>query len=143
MTIDHPLEGLPAQELVRIDGYEVHSDTGDKIGYVDLIFVDHATGTPEWLGVWRDGPGGGRRTIMPVRRARQVGGEVHVPWTTELVERAPAYHEGLLHDKPKDVHITSDMEEAAYALYGVEPITAPPADVAEHRIRPAGSSREG
>jgi hypothetical protein len=120
MTVERSLEGLPVEELVKVDGYEVHTADGEKAGYVDLIFADQASGVPEWLGVWNGHTTfGEHRSIMPVAGARQVGGEVHVPWTKDQIAQAPAYHEGFLHDKPHDVQITREMEDAAYALYGV------------------------
>jgi hypothetical protein len=134
MTIERSLEGLPAGELVKVDGYEVHAADGQRAGYVDLIFADEASGLPEWLGVWSGLPFG-RRTIMPVHGARQVGAEVRVPWSKEQIEQAPHYHEGPLHDKPEDVHITREQEQDAYALYGVEPLAPAPAEVYVYRFR--------
>ena len=134
MTIERSLEGLPVEELVKVDGYEVHGPDGRRAAYIDLIFVDDASGVPEWFGVWNGLPGGWR-TIMPIVGARQVGPEVHVPWTKEQIERAPQYHEGPFHDDPREVRITREMEEEAYADYGVEAITAPPAGVYVYRFR--------
>jgi hypothetical protein len=133
MTVERSLEGLPAEELVGVDGYEVHAPDGQRAGYVDLIFADEATGLPEWLGVWNGLPGG-PRTIMPVHGARQVGGEVHVPWSKETIGEAPHYHERFRQD-PHDVHITREMEEEAYRLYGVQPLTPAPADEYVYRFR--------
>jgi hypothetical protein len=128
MTVERSLEGLPVEGLARVDGYEVHTADGERAGYVDLIFVDAASGVPEWLGVWNGHTTiGEQRWLMPVTGARQVGSEVHVPWTKDQIGQAPGYHEGLLHDKPAEVQITREMEDAAYALYGVAPVTAPPA----------------
>jgi hypothetical protein len=128
MTVERSLEGLPVEELAKVDGYEVHTADGERAGYVDLIFVDADSGVPEWLGVWNGHTTiGERRSLMPITGARQVGPEVHVKWTKDQIEQAPSYHEGLFHDKPGEVQITREMEDAAYALYGVAPVTAPPA----------------
>lgn len=129
MTVERSLEGLPAEELVKVDGYEVHTADGEQAGYVDLIFKDAGSGVPEWLGVWNGHTTiGEHRSIMPVTGARQVGSEVHVPWTKDQIAQAPAYHEGLLHDNPEEVQITRELEDAAYALYGVAPIAELPAE---------------
>jgi hypothetical protein len=134
MTIERSLEGLPVEELAKLNGYEVHTSDGHRLGYVDLILADDATAVPEWLGVW-DGLPGGPRRIVPIRGARHVGAEIHVPWTKDVVEPAPSYHEGFLHDKPQDVRITREQEEEAYTLYGVEPVTAAPEGVYVYRFR--------
>jgi hypothetical protein len=136
MTVERSLEGLPVEELAKVDGYEVHTADGERAGYVDLIFADEASGVPEWLGVWNGHTTiGEHRWIMPVTGARQVGSEVHVPWTKDQIAQAPAYHEGLLHDKPEDVRVTREMEDSAYALYGVAPVAALPAEAYVVRVR--------
>ena len=127
------LDTLSVEELVRLNGLEVRNAEGEALGYVDLVFADETTGRPEWLGIWNGLPGG-RRTIVPIVGARHDGSEIRVPWPKDMVEAAPHYHDRFGRD-PRDVHITREEEEAAYELYGVEPLSPRPSGVYVFRFR--------
>jgi hypothetical protein len=132
------LETYSTEELRELVGHEVVETAGKSVGYVDLLFVDDATGTPEWFGVWNGVPGG-RRTLVPIRGAELVEDEIRLPWGGDVVEAAPAYGEdddrGVFVDDPEGFGITPEKERAAYAHYGVEPLVPAPAGAPRARFR--------
>jgi uncharacterized protein (TIGR02271 family) len=76
---------------VRLDemrGAPVYDSTGDKIGHVDEIFYDHATQTPEWIGV---GTGffGTKRVLVPVEGASTREDAICVAYDKEYVKDSP------------------------------------------------------
>lgn len=118
------LETYTTEELGRLVGHEARDVNGEWVGYVDLIFVDHDTERPEWLGFWNGLPGGGRN-IVPVRGIEVVEDELRLPWTKELVTSAPSYDEeddrGLIFADPEAIAISPEKELTAYRHYGLDP----------------------
>jgi hypothetical protein len=116
----------------------VIASDGEPVGYVDLIFVDDATGRAEWLGVWNGLPGS-KRYLVPVRGVTLEGAGLWLPWPSEVVSSAPTYGEeddrGLILDDPDGIHVSREKEEAAYRHYGVEPLTEPPGGMYVARFR--------
>ncbi|HEY7196490.1 MAG TPA: PRC-barrel domain-containing protein [Gaiellaceae bacterium] len=116
------LESYSQDKLRDLVGHEVTASDGEKVGYVDLAFVDDETGRPEWLGVWNGYPGGTRH-LVPIQGVAHDDGEIRLPWTKEHVEGAPAYNEederGLFDDEPS-FGISQEKEDRAYAHYGLE-----------------------
>jgi sporulation protein YlmC with PRC-barrel domain len=134
------LENRSLEEIKELVGREVLDTSGEPIGYVDVLFVDDDTGRPEWFGVWNGWPGG-KRTLVPIKGADEVGiaGPIRLPFAREQVESAPAYDEeddrGILRDDPDGIHISREKEQAAYAHYGIEPLTPAPAGAYVARFR--------
>ena len=56
-------------ELSQFQGRPVYDSSGEKIGSVDQIFYDRATGEPEWVGI---GTGflGLKTTLVPLQGTR-------------------------------------------------------------------------
>ena len=135
------LEGMSIEEFGVIDGYEIVSSDGPSLGNVDIVFADEASGQAEWLGVWNGIPFTHRR-IVPVRGAERDVTTIRVPFTKDVFEQAPSYHEHLLEDT-KDVHITQEQEQEAYALYGLEPISPAPSDGAPRFKAPKKPEADG
>jgi sporulation protein YlmC with PRC-barrel domain len=133
------LENYALQELRELGGREVLDANGESVGYVDLVFVDDATGRPEWLGIWSGIAGKGPRVIVPIRGAEHADGEIRVPWTKDVIMSAPTYSDeddrGLLRDDPDGIAISPEKERMAYEHYGVEPLTTRPGASAGPRFR--------
>jgi site-specific DNA-methyltransferase (adenine-specific) len=123
-------ENYSLEQVAPYVGLELRDGNGNSAGYVDVIFVDDDTGQPEWFGFWNGLPGGKRR-IVPIRGAVRDGPDVAVPWTKEVMEQAPSYDDeddrGILRDDPDGIHLSRAKEDEAYRLYGIEPLTPPPA----------------
>ena len=117
-------------ETVRADLREPGS-LAEAVRGVDVV-VSTASGTkraPPDTTAAVDGEG----TANLARAAARAGVRRFV-----LVSAAgadPNAPEGLFRDKPEDVQVTREMEDAAYALYGVAPVAALPAEAYVVRVR--------
>ena len=118
------MESYTRGQVAGLVGREVIDLNGSSVGYVDLVFVDHDSGRPEWLGVWGGTPGG-PRVLVPLRGVEVSAAEIRVPWTESLVHEAPGYVEeddrGLVSHESGGIAISSEKERAAYLHYGLEP----------------------
>jgi hypothetical protein len=121
------LETYTKEGLIQLVGHEVVDLNGTSLGYVDLIFVDDATGRPEWIGLWGGVPGS-THTLVPVRGIELRDDELRLPWPEDIVRNAPSYSEedksGLLTDESGTVSISPEKERAVYEHYGLEPPAA-------------------
>jgi len=83
MTIERPaLEAVTAWKGHRLDEM-----TGANVGRVHGAFVDAESAEPEWL-VARMGRFG-HHTLVPARDAVEGVGHIWVPFTREVIRRAP------------------------------------------------------
>jgi sporulation protein YlmC with PRC-barrel domain len=118
------LETYSEQQLQTLVGYEVKDSAGEKVGYVDLVFLDDQTGQPEWIGLWNGLPNG-HRYLAPLHGITHEGDSVRVPWTKEQIESAPTYDEqdtrGLVIGDGDTFGIPAEQEETAHRHYGLEP----------------------
>jgi uncharacterized protein (TIGR02271 family) len=76
------------QNISRLLGADVVDADGDKIGSIGQIYVDPATGQPNWATV-RTGFFGMSESFVPLDQADQVDGELRVPFTKDVVKDAP------------------------------------------------------
>ena len=109
---------ISSQNSASLVGVDVTDADGNKIGTVGQIFVDPATGTPTWATV-KSGLFGTSHSFVPVERADEVGGNLHLPYSKDAVKNAPrtaddgelsnvdeetllAYYRGLSPDQPAE-----------------------------------------
>ena len=71
------LETYSEQQLQTLVGYEVKDSAGEKVGYVDLVFLDDQTGQPEWIGIWNGLPRG-HHYLAPLQGITHEGDSVRV-----------------------------------------------------------------
>ena len=93
--------------------FDVIDSSGRKVGSVDNVLLDTATGRPEFIGV-KTGWIFGRTHIVPVERARidETGRRIEVPYAESEVRNAP--------DVPAEGTLQADEEERIYSHYGIE-----------------------
>lgn len=84
---------------------------GDKIGEIKEIYLDDATGEPEWALV-STGLFGSKETFVPVARARGEGDQVRVDYDKATVKNAPRVE--------ADQELSEDEEVTLYRHYGME-----------------------
>jgi uncharacterized protein (TIGR02271 family) len=111
MTQPATLDPRALQDLEVID------NQGDKVGKVNVVFVDNVTGQPEWAAV-KTGLFGGHVTLVPLSNA-QVGDEITVAYSKDAIKDAPN------HDP--DVELSSSDEADLLRYYGLSANTAPTA----------------
>lgn len=93
----------------RLIGRNAVGSDGSKIGTINDIYVDDATGEPEWLAV-TTGLFGTKVGFVPLQGAELIGDDVVVAYDKSLVKDAPSAE--------ADGHLSPDEETALYAHYG-------------------------
>jgi sporulation protein YlmC with PRC-barrel domain len=89
---------------------------GTRIGTVDEVYLDDATGVPEWAAV-RTGLFT-RDAFVPLGPSELVGGELRVPFKKALIRDAPDFGVGR--------HLSPEQELQLYHHYGMDVPRAAP-----------------
>ncbi|WP_404869911.1 DUF2382 domain-containing protein [Kitasatospora griseola] len=90
-------------------GHKAVDRNGDKIGTVDEVYLDDATGEPEWAAV-RTGIFG-RDAFVPLATSEFSGDELHVPYDKSLIKESPDFGVGQ--------HLSPEQELELYRYYGL------------------------
>jgi hypothetical protein len=102
---------LPGPEVThRWQGRTLVDHGGEPLGSVEAIYLDKATGQPEWA-LLEAGASSPSRTYVPLVSANEEGDTVRVPFAKTLVEGAP----GMAADR----ELSEDQEQELYRHYGV------------------------
>lgn len=88
---------------------------GSKLGTVDEVYLDDATGIPEWAAI-RTGLFS-RDAFVPLEPSELVEGTLHVPFERSLIKDAPDFGVGR--------HLSPQQEVQLYHHYGID-VSAPP-----------------
>ncbi|MFJ8039945.1 PRC and DUF2382 domain-containing protein [Kitasatospora sp. NPDC096147] len=99
-------------------GHKAVDRNGDKIGTVDEVYLDDATGEPEWAAV-RTGIFG-RDAFVPLTTSEFSGEELRVPYDKSLIKDSPDFGVGQ--------HLSPAQELQLYRYYGLDtgaPAAAP------------------
>ncbi|MGD9485439.1 PRC-barrel domain-containing protein [Streptomyces sp. TRM70308] len=91
-------------------GSKAFDRDGAKIGTVDEVYLDDATGRPEWAAV-RTGLFG-RDAFVPLEPSEVVDETLRVPFTRTLIKDAPDFGVGR--------HLSPEQELQLYHHYGLE-----------------------
>ncbi|MFE7593953.1 PRC and DUF2382 domain-containing protein [Kitasatospora sp. NPDC057512] len=91
-------------------GHKAVDRNGDKIGTVDEVYLDDATGRPEWAAV-RTGIFG-RDAFVPLTTSEFAGDELRVPYDKSLVKESPDFGVGQ--------HLSPAQELQLYRYYGLD-----------------------
>ena len=102
---------ITGDELRQWPGREVYDEGHEKIGEISAIYVDTATGEPEWLAV-KTGLFGMKLSFVPIAGASEMEDHVMVPHTKDEVKDAP--------NVEADGELTQEEERRLYEHYGVE-----------------------
>ncbi len=89
---------------------------GSKIGSIADVYLDDATGEPEWLAV-TTGMFGSKVSFVPLVGATDSGDDVSCQWTKDKVKDAPSAE--------ADGTLSQEEEAALYSHYGLEYSEAP------------------
>jgi uncharacterized protein (TIGR02271 family) len=103
---------ITTEQIPQVLGHTVYDGQHRKVGTAEHVYVDQASGQPEWLTV-RTGMFGRRETFVPLAPAEVRGEEIIVPFDKEQIKNAPNV----------DIEIGEDLpagEEArVYDYYGM------------------------
>lgn len=105
--------GVDPRSLI---GRKALDSDGMKIGTVDEVYLDDATGLPEWAAV-RTGIFG-RDAFVPLEPSEFVGDILRVPYRRNVIRSAPDFGVGR--------HLSPEQELQLYHHYGID--AAPPED---------------
>ncbi|MFE7135384.1 PRC-barrel domain-containing protein [Streptomyces sp. NPDC057638] len=97
-------------------GRKVFDRDGAKIGTVDEVYLDDATGAPEWAAV-RTGLFS-RDAFVPLAPSSLVAEALRVPYERSLIRDAPDFGVGR--------HLSPEQELQLYHHYGLD-LSSPPA----------------
>ncbi|MHA6758836.1 PRC and DUF2382 domain-containing protein [Streptacidiphilus sp. PAMC 29251] len=91
-------------------GHKAVDRNGDKIGTVDEVYLDDATGRPEWAAV-RTGLFG-RDAFVPLTSSEFISDELRVPYEKSQVKDSPDFGVGQ--------HLSPEQELQLYRYYGLD-----------------------
>jgi uncharacterized protein (TIGR02271 family) len=92
-------------------GGDVLGQDGKKIGKIGQVYLNDATGEPEWVTA-HTGLFGGGESFIPLEHASVQGEDITVPYTKEQVKDAP-------HSNDVDGSLEVDQEADLYRHYGM------------------------
>lgn len=107
--------GAGADQLRGWVGRTLVDPAGDKIGHIEDIYMDTATGQPEWLAV-TTGWFGRRVSFVPISGASAHGDDIASRWDKARIKDAP-------HAEP-DGELSPQQESGLYRHYGLQPPAA-------------------
>jgi uncharacterized protein (TIGR02271 family) len=99
---------INAQNIARLVGADVVDSDGGKIGKIGQIYVDPTTGNPNWATV-KTGFFGTSESFVPLDAATEVGDDLQVPYTKDIVKDAPRVD--------ADRELTEPEEDELYSYY--------------------------
>jgi uncharacterized protein (TIGR02271 family) len=92
-------------------GRDVVGSDGEKIGTVDEVYLDTASGEPEWLSI-NTGLFGLKSSFAPIQGAQPEGGSVRLAYTKEQVKDAPGVE--------PDQELNDSEERTLWDHYGLD-----------------------
>jgi stress response protein YsnF len=104
---------ITRDQIPAVLDHPVYDGTGAKIGEAKHVFLDDATGRPEWVSV-KTGLFGSSETFVPIRDASVVEDHLEVPYTKDKVKDAP----DVVVDSGG--HLSREEEHRLYEYYGVK-----------------------
>lgn len=96
--------------LLQHRGHDVYDSEGSKIGSLEEIYLDDATGEPEWALV-NTGLFGTRSSFVPLSGATSQDEDLRVAFAKDKVKDAPGLDAGQ--------HLDADEEQELYVYYGI------------------------
>ncbi|MFG2226160.1 PRC-barrel domain-containing protein [Streptomyces sp. NPDC048644] len=103
---------IDPRSLIGRKAFDRH---GAKIGTVDEVYLDDATGEPEWAAV-RTGLFS-RDAFVPLEPSKVVDEGLHIPYDRKLIKDAPDFGVGR--------HLSPEQELQLYHHYRLD-ISSPP-----------------
>ncbi|QKW10599.1 PRC-barrel domain-containing protein [Streptomyces sp. NA04227] len=104
----------------KLIGRKAFDRTGAKIGTIAEVYLDDATGEPEWAAI-RTGLFG-RDAFVPLEPSELAEDTLRVPYDRALIKDAPDFGVGR--------HLSPEQELQLYRHYGLDiaPASPPPPD---------------
>ena len=104
---------ITRQQITTVLDRPVYDAQGNKIGEAKHVFLDDASGRPEWVSV-RTGLFGTSESFVPIHDATVVEDHLQVAYPKDKVKDAPAV------DVDAGGHLSEGEEHRLYDYYGVD-----------------------
>jgi uncharacterized protein (TIGR02271 family) len=101
---------LDTTNLQALEGCELLDSSGEKIGKIDVVYVDDQTDRPEFALVTTGMFGTGSH-FVPLHEASREADALRVPYSNDQVKDAPGVS--------ADGHLSQDEERTLYEYYGL------------------------
>lgn len=103
---------ITREEISTLLDHSVYDGDGNKIGDAKHVFLDDASGRPEWVTV-KTGMFGSSESFVPIRDAALVEDHLEVPYRKDKIKNAPNV------DIDAGGHLSVDEEQRLYDYYGI------------------------
>ncbi|CAL9467573.1 DUF2382 domain-containing protein [Streptomyces sp. enrichment culture] len=103
---------ITKEQIPAVLDHPVLDEGGKKIGEAKHVFLDDATGRPEWASV-KTGLFGTSESFVPIRDASLVDDHIEVPYSKSKVKDAPHV------DVDAGGHLSESEEHRLYEYYGM------------------------
>ncbi|MFI0235940.1 DUF2382 domain-containing protein [Streptomyces sp. NPDC016845] len=107
-------------------GLTAYDRTGEKIGSVERVYLDDATGRADWVTV-KTGLFGMKESFVPLAGASRAEDQLRVAYTKEAVKDAPRVD--------ADQHLDQDEKQELYRHYGLSSPSAAKGDTGRTGMR--------
>lgn len=104
---------ITREQIPSVLDHPVYDADGHRIGDAKHIFLDDATGRPEWVTV-KTGLFGASESFVPIREAALVQDHLEVPYPKNKIKDAPHVDVG------GGGHLSEDEEHRLYEYYGID-----------------------
>ncbi|MFF8032047.1 PRC and DUF2382 domain-containing protein [Streptomyces sp. NPDC016626] len=104
---------ITREEISIVLDHPVYDGDGNKIGDAKHVFLDDASGRPEWVTV-KTGLFGSNESFVPIRDAALVQDHLEVPYRKDKVKDAPSV------DIDAGGHLSVEEEHRLYDYYGID-----------------------
>jgi sporulation protein YlmC with PRC-barrel domain len=122
------MSGFDLDDVPNWRGRDVIDRNGHAVGVITDLYVDDATGRPEWAAV-KTGLFSHRVTFVPLSQAASHGLRVQVPYAQRQIHDAP--------NIDPDGQLSADEEASLYQHYGLDYSQAGASGAGSEFIAPA------
>ncbi|UYQ66120.1 PRC and DUF2382 domain-containing protein [Streptomyces peucetius] len=100
-------------QIRNVLDHPVYDADGNKVGNTKHVFLDDATGEPDWVSV-QTGMFGSNESFVPIRDAHMVGDHLEVPYPKDKIKDAPNV------DVDAGGHLSAQEEQRLYRHYSID-----------------------
>ncbi|MBT2529798.1 PRC and DUF2382 domain-containing protein [Streptomyces sp. ISL-99] len=103
---------ITREQIPTVLDHPVYDAEGNKLGDAKHVFLDEATGRPEWVSV-KTGMFGTSESFVPIKDATVVEDHLEAPYGKDKIKDAPNV------DVDAGGHLSADEEHRLYEHYGI------------------------
>ncbi|MET9958105.1 PRC and DUF2382 domain-containing protein [Streptomyces sp. NPDC006326] len=104
---------ITQDQIPAVLDHPVYDSDGNKLGEAKHVFLDDATGQPEWVSI-KTGMLGMNESFVPIKDATMVEDHLEVPFAKDKIKDAPNV------DVDSGGHLSEDEEHRLYEHYGID-----------------------